>query len=200
MAMATVVMSVSFASCGDDDDDPITPDAGTTATEATFQSGVYVSETTLKYFDVEVTDGDGNVTKLTLDNTELVTDTVFGLNVNDYKFWMASSTNATDNRLRLYVTNNETLKNFPVTKTFSITATPNGVVPAEGEKVNVTFYPDFNTTNNSRESAWIKYGVSGSYTSIDGISASKWDKVTTLKKSLSITFEKANAISGSIKG
>lgn len=200
MAMATVVMSVSFASCGDDDDDPITPDAGITATEATFQSGIYVSENTLKYFDVEVTDGDGNVTKLTLDNTELVTDTVFGLHVSDYKYYMASTTNATDNRLRLYVTNNETLKNFPVTKTYSIVATPNGVVPAEGEKVDVTFYPDFITTNNSRESGWIKFGVSGSYTYIKGLSASKWDKVTSFKKSISITFEKANAISGSFKG
>lgn len=201
LALATVIMGVSFASCGgDDDNDTPNPGTGEKATEATMQTGVYVSESTLKYFDVVITDANGNSVKITSENTELVNDTVFGMNLDHYKDYMASRTNTTDNRLRLYTTSAETFKSFPVSREYKIVATPNGVVPGDEEKVYVIMYPDIKASNNTKEGSLSGLNFSGSYTSIGAITGKNWDKVKTFNKSVKYTLEKADNVSGSING
>lgn len=201
MFIVTLVMGVSLASCGDDDDENGggSNPPGKYATEAYFQFGVYVSESTLKYFNVAVTDADGNnVANITLDNTTLVTDTVFGNYRARYKsfFEDKNMTNATDNRLRLWTSDKATIKTFPTTLTYKVAAsTKSDVVPADGEKVYFNLVPDVEISNDGTLK---HYGVSASYNVIGGFSGKTWDKIPTLKNTTTITFNAADDVTGTI--
>ena len=197
MALATVALSVSFASCGDDDADTPTP-SKKPATEATMQAGVYVTETTLKYYDVVITDKDGNSTQITSENTEVVTDTVFGINRVKYvsEFKLPLRTNATDNRLRLYTTEKEVLKNFPVNRKYTIVATPKTVGPSADEKVYCIVTPDVAVENNSVDSAWDHFNINAMYVFIGNYT--DWSKARVLTKTIDITFNKADQIDDSM--
>ena len=200
MFIMTLVMGVSLASCGDDDNENGggSNPPGKYATEAYFQFGVYVSESTLKYFNVAVTDADGNnIADITLDNTTLVTDTVFGDNLERYKnfFNYSGMTNATDNRLRLWTSDKSTIKNFPTTLTYTVTASKSGVVPAEGEKVYLVNIPDVVISNDGTLK---HYGVSGNYSVMGGLSGKTWDKIPTFKNTTTITFDAADDVTGTI--
>lgn len=200
MFIMTLVMGVSLASCGDDDDEN---GGGSNppskyATEAYFQFGVYVSESTLKYFNVAVTDADGNnIADITLDNTTLVTDTVFGRNLDHYEdfFKDKNMTNATDNRLRLWTSDKSTIKKFPTTLTYTVAASKSGVVPAEGEKVYLVTVPDVEISNDGTLK---RYEVSGNYSVMGGFSSKTWDKIPTLKNISTITFNAADDVTGTI--
>lgn len=206
MAVATVALSFSITSCGGDDNngdnDPCVtpPSSDDTATEATYQAGLYVSEDMMKYFDIVVTDQNGNATKLTTENTELVTDTVFGFKLDKYRRYMQESNlNATDNRLRLYTTEKATVKTFPYAESYSYTATPHSEAPAEGTKIDVVVFPDVDITNNSKTGRWYIQGeYDDGYRFIKGIAASRWDTVKTLKGSMNIELKNANTVSGEI--
>lgn len=200
MFIMTLVMGVSLASCGDDDDENGggSNPPGKYATEAYLQFGVYVSESTLKYFNVAVTDADGNnIADITLDNTTLVTDTVFGDNLGRYKnfFNYSGMTNATDNRLRLWTSDKSTIKNFPTTLTYTVTASKSGVVPAEDEKVYLVNIPDVVIGNDGTLK---HYGVSGFYNVMGGLSGKIWDKIPTFKNTTTITFNAADDVTGTI--
>lgn len=200
MFIVTLVMGVSLASCGDDDDENGggSNPPGKYATEAYLQFGVYVSESTLKYFNVAVTDADGNnIADITLDNTTLVTDTVFGNNLDHYQGYFEDKkmTNATDNRLRLWTSDKVTIKTFPTTLTYTVTASKSGILPAEDEKVYWVTVPDVEISNNGTLK---HYGISGSYNVIGGFSGKTWDKVPTLKNISTITFNAADDVTGTL--
>ncbi len=94
IAMAMVVVGLTLASCGDDEDETVKPNDK--ATEAYLTPTFYVSEAMMDYFDATCTI-DGKTVTLTKDNTVADKITVEGITFN----------------LRKYTWDAKTFKTFP---------------------------------------------------------------------------------------
>lgn len=131
------MMSVCLASCGDDNDDPKVPEP-TKATSIKFSPYVYVTESTLKYFDVDVTDASGTTTRISLDNTTAASSKLYGYS----SIYLAAKDVLTaffgdklSNNLRVYALSAETFKTFPQAKQYTVKYHYNGTQIADNDKV-----------------------------------------------------------------
>lgn len=172
------VMSACLVSCGGDDDDPTptptpTPDQKK-ATTVTLTAEYYTTTKTLNYFNVTVTDPDGNIIELTADNTAKVTVTDDGNESVDLKQLNRYAEKYSD-ELRVYKLNAQTFTSFPKNFNLTITAKPKDVTPAEGESIVCLLQPMASAVNDVKVFEYYKHG--NSIASPFVFSASKWPEI-----------------------
>lgn len=125
MQVFASLMALSITSCESDDEDSAIVNA---------QPGVYVSTSTLKFFDVKFTDDLGNETQLTTKNTKVVSEPTLGFNAAKIKEATKSRSDYKD-ELRVFTASKEGWNRFPVSYAFKVSAHPKqNVTPAEDEK------------------------------------------------------------------
>lgn len=189
-AVSALIISVSMASCGGDDPDPSPEKPGTDkATAVNMQAGVYVSEGLLKYCDVVVTDNSNKQVTLTTSNTTATDTPSFGdistANSTKMMLWVKNC----NDKIRLYKADSETLKSFPVSRTYTITATPKtDVVPEASEKVALMIVPTVDYVNNSKNNTWDKGDISISLVEATISGGDKWTSWFEKKKQITRTF------------
>ena len=191
-AVSALIISVSMASCGSDDPSPEKPGTDK-ATVVNMQAGVYVSEGLLKYCDVVVTDNNSNKqVTLTASNTTAIDTPSFGdistANSTKMMLWVKNC----NDKIRLYKADSETLKSFPVSRTYTITATPKAdVIPEASEKVALMVVPTVDYVNNSKNNTWDKGDISISLIESTVSGGEKWTNWFEKKKQITRTFNVA---------
>lgn len=158
MAVACLT-AMSFISCGDDNDDPKVPETPK-ATEVKVEPVVYVTASTLKYFDVELKDASGKTIAITTDNTVATSASdIVGAPLFSAARALIGATlkKYPSETLRAYKMPTENFKSFPQTLSYSVKATAKSIEFAEGDKINVLAQPTAGITLNA-----------GSYDKFDG--------------------------------
>ena len=200
MMLLSCVVTMCFTSCGgDDDDDPVVPQDKATAVE--MQAGLYVPENVINYFDVVVTDNAGNKTTLTTSNTEEDATMSFGNMDNSGKAMMLSAISNTGTKLRVYKFGKTTIKSFPASLGYKVSATAKSdVTVGENDKFATCVVWAVDAKNNSKESAWDAFSLQGSISSAV-LSGKNWDAIKTKTNlydhTLSLSFSNAKSLSGS---
>ncbi len=183
MILLSCLFSVCLASCGGDDNgNEPSPEPSKKATQASAQVGVYVTTSTLDYFDVVITDANGKTQTITKENTTVMQDVTFGVILSRAEAWkqiVVSLVKQNNAELRLFKMPSETYTSFPVSKTYKVTATANGKTPAATDKVVLMTVLEADAANNSSDGAWNSFGVTGSFSAGTAISGSRWEKFIT---------------------
>lgn len=198
MVAMACLLAVSVSSCGDDDNDTPTPSASK-GTTMNVQPAVYVSANTLKYFNVTLTDANGNNVQLTEQNTEKVSVMDFGYCMQLQNTGKSFYQTITDNgdEVRLYKSSTSTFKSFPSNMSFKVNATLNGTVPEDG-KMNLIVLADVKLTTDA--SAMDGLNISSSQNTTTGINYNSYiAKYTGKTVSVDLTVNSANSVTGSVK-
>lgn len=183
MVLLSCLFSVCLASCGGDDNgNEPSPKPSKKATTASAQVGVYVTTSTLDYFDVVIADASGKTQTITKENTTVMQDITFGAFLpaaSVSKAMVLNMVKQNDTELRLFKMPSETYTTFPVTLTYNITATANGKTPAATDKVLLMTVPEAEVKNNSSDGSFDQLGTSGIFSAGSAISGSRWEKFIT---------------------
>lgn len=139
MLVFASLMVLSVTSCESDDEDSARVNA---------QPCVYVSTSTLKFFDVKFTDDLGKETKLTTKNTKVVSEPTLGFNVAKIKDATKSLSDYKD-ELRVFTAGKTAWNRFPVSYAFKVSARPKeNVTPAQDEKTCYVILMDMDLKAN----------------------------------------------------
>lgn len=203
MLTFSCLLAMSVASCGDDDgDNQNEPPKKPEATTVNVQPAAYMATNTLKYFDLYMVNQQGDSTKITLDNTEVVTKAGFGHLTETNEPLFNRYVEKNNFEMRIYKHSEETLRSFPANLTYKIVGKPNGTTPDASDKVGISIFPDVKFSNNTNTWSHISIGaMTATYTSISG---SKWEEFTTssyskLEHEIQLTFTSAQDASGNAK-
>lgn len=187
--MACVALT-TITACGDDDDP--TPSKKKTATEVTVAPTFYTTALTLKYFKVEVTDGDGNTIELTTENTKEVNSFPMAF------YALLLEPKSANDTYRVYTGAKSTYKSFPVEKKYVMTTTPRSLTPTES--FNFIASPVLELTNDAQESDLKIDKLTSVVTT--SISAKNWDSYIERypKKIATLSMTLTDASRGKISG
>lgn len=202
MMLLSCVATICFTSCGGDDDDPVVPKEDK-ATAVEMQAGLYVPENVINYFDVVVTDNAGNKTTLTTSNTEEDATMSFGNMNSNGKAMMLNAIEKTGTKLRIFKFGKTTLKSFPTSLGYTVSATAKSNVTVNAnDKFTTCVVWDVDAKNNSKENSWDAFSLNGSISSAV-LSGKNWDaikaKTNLFDHTLSLSFNSAKSLSGSFK-
>lgn len=191
MLVFASLMALSVTSCESDDEDSARVNA---------QPCVYVSTSTLKFFDVKFTDDFGNETKLTTKNTKVVSNPTLGFNVTKIKDMTKSLPDYKD-ELRVFTAGKAGWNRFPASYSFKVSAHPKeNVTPAQDEKPCYVLLLDMNLEangeswngKNSWKSSKAMLGINDWSSFINNISSS-WTSST-----LTVLFSSDNSFKLSV--
>lgn len=195
------VATLCLTSCGDDDDDntPTVPEDKATTVET--QAGVYVPENVINFFDVVLTAPDGTQVTLTTENTTEDNNLSFGNVTKTDKALFNSDISKTQTNVRLYKFAKSTIKSFPATYEYKMSAkAKSNVTPTENDKFSNAVVWVSESKNNSKNNSWDSYSLSNSSVSVV-LSGKKWDDIKTkdnlFNHTLKLTFANAKSMSGS---
>lgn len=199
MLTFSCLLAMSVASCGDDDGDNPNPPKQPEATTVNLQPAAYMATNTLKYFDLYMVNSKGDSTKITLDNTEVVTKADFGYLTDTYESVFDTYVKKHKFEMRIYKHSEEALKAFPAKVTYKIVGKPNGATPEASENVSITIFPDMKFSNNTNQ--WTHRSVSGAAATYNPISSNKWEEYAAssyskLEYEINFTFATAHDVSG----
>ena len=200
MIIFSCLLAMSVSSCGDDDEGNSPKPQPNPATTVTVQTAAYLATNTLKFFDMYMVDPNGDSTKITLDNTEVVTKYDFGRVADSYKLTIETYAKKYGFEMRIYKHNTKTLKSFPAKATYKIVGKPNGTAPEPTEKVSISIIPDVKLSNNT--DIWTHRSISTAIHTSAPIDYN-WDEYVAssysrLESNINLTFDSAQEVSGSV--
>lgn len=138
MLVLVCMMALSVTSCDTDED----------TARINAQPCVYVSTSTLKFFNVKYTDDFGNETVLTTKNTKVVSNPTLGFNAAKIKETTKSLSDYKD-ELRVFTGDKMGWNRFPASYAFKVSASPKqNVVPAKDEKPCYVILLDMDMNSN----------------------------------------------------
>lgn len=200
MMFISCAATLCLTSCGDDDDNnPVIPEDKATAVE--MQTGVYVAENVINYFDVVLTAPDGTQVTLTTENTTVDNNLSFGSVAKDEKVLFTSDISNTKTKARLYKFDKSTITSFPASCEYKMSAkAKSNVTPTENDKFTIGVVWASEVKNNSKTNKWDRYALHNSSTSAV-LSGKKWDEIKTndnlFNHTLKLEFANATSMSGS---
>lgn len=199
MIAFSCLLAMSVASCGDDDNNEASKPKPT-ATTATVQPAAYMETNLLKYFDLYMVDSNGDSTKITLDNTEVVQNADYGSISVTYRRLFKMTMESNNMEMRIYKHNVDEVKNFPTSLNYKLVGKANGIKPSDSEKVNLAFLPEAKFTNNTN-SEWDRLDVNTMVSTSTVVSGSKWDAImqkmnSKIEHTIKLNFNSAVDITG----